>query len=42
MHEHRMAVLRSEIKIADPMVVNQSHPNFWEPLKEVVFKIEEK
>ncbi|MRT91956.1 hypothetical protein [Ancylomarina sp. 16SWW S1-10-2] len=48
MHEHRIAMalapiamLRPEIKIADPMVVNQSYPNFWEQLKEVGFNIEE-
>ena len=47
-HDHRMAMafapiemLRPEIQIADPMVVNKSYPNFWEQLKEVGFKIEE-
>lgn len=47
-HDHRMAMsfapiamLRPEIKIDDPMVVNKSYPNFWEQLKEVGFHIEE-
>jgi 3-phosphoshikimate 1-carboxyvinyltransferase len=48
-HDHRMAMaftpiamLRPEIKIADPMVVNKSYPNFWEQLKEMGFEISEK
>ncbi|RZT91347.1 3-phosphoshikimate 1-carboxyvinyltransferase [Ancylomarina subtilis] len=47
-HDHRMAMafapiamLRPEIKIADPMVVNKSYPNFWDQLKEIGFNIEE-
>ncbi len=47
-HDHRMAMafapiamLRPEIKIADPMVVNKSYPNFWEQLKEMGFEINE-
>lgn len=47
-HDHRMAMafapiamLRPEVKIADPMVVNKSYPNFWKQLKEVGFNIEE-
>ncbi len=48
-HDHRMAMafapiamLRSEIEISDPMVVNKSYPNFWEQLKEMGFTISEK
>lgn len=47
-HDHRMAMafapiamLRPEIKIADPMVVNKSYPNFWEQIKDIGFNIKE-
>ena len=47
-HDHRMAMafapiamMRPEIQIADPMVVNKSYPNFWEQIKEIGFNIEE-
>ena len=34
-----IAMIRPNIKIADPMVVNKSYPNFWEQLQEVGFQI---
>jgi len=47
-HDHRMAMafapiamMRPEIQISDPMVVNKSYPNFWEQIKEIGFNIEE-
>lgn len=47
-HDHRMAMafapiamVRPEIQIADPMVVNKSYPYFWEQIKEIGFNIKE-
>jgi len=35
-----IAMIRPEVKIDDPMVVNKSYPNFWEQLQEVEFQID--
>ncbi|WP_421920679.1 3-phosphoshikimate 1-carboxyvinyltransferase [Marinifilum sp.] len=48
-HDHRMAMafapvamLRNDVVINDPEVVNKSYPNFWKELKNLGFTVEEK
>jgi 3-phosphoshikimate 1-carboxyvinyltransferase len=48
-HDHRMALafapialVRSNVMIDSPEVVNKSYPNFWDQLKELDFEVKER